>query len=96
VAAMKPKIRSDLAMVEVEGEIVVYDPAAGDLHYLNPTASIVYRLCDGTGTVKELSADMADAFGIPPNEMERQVRSLMRKFRKAGILVPNQKGKPGG
>lgn len=86
MAAVKPKVREDLAVVEIDGEAVIYDERTGDLHLLNPTATIVLGLCDGTATVKEFSSDIAGAFGMPAENVERQVRTLLRDLRKAGLL----------
>ena len=76
-------------MVVLDGEAVIYDDRTGDLHNLNPTATIVFGLCDGTGTIKELAADVAEAFVMPVSEIEPQIRGLVRQFRKAGLLEPS-------
>ena len=85
-APMKPKVRNELAVVELDGEAVIYDEESGDLHHLNPTATIVFSLCDGTATVKELSSEIATAFGVPLDDVELQVRALLRQFRKSDLL----------
>lgn len=92
-AAIKPKIRDDLASAELDGEAVIYDERSGELHHLNPTATIIFSLCDGATTVREMSGEIAGAFGVPADEVERQVRTLLRQFRKAGLLngKPNTK-----
>lgn len=84
--AIRPKTSEELAVVELDGEAVIYDPRTGDLHHLNPTATIVFSLCDGTATVREMSQELSGAFGIAPEEIESQVRSLLRRFRAAGLL----------
>jgi Coenzyme PQQ synthesis protein D (PqqD) len=97
--AQKPKVRSDLTIVELEGEAVIYDDETRQVHYLNRTATIVFNLCDGTSTIKELSVDIADAFSRQEGEVERQVRTLIRSFREAGFLEgsPNRPvGSPNG
>jgi PqqD family protein of HPr-rel-A system len=86
VPALKPRVRDDLTVVELDGETVIYDERTGDLHHLNPTATIVLGLCDGTATVKEFSREIADAFGEPVVSVERQVRTLLKDLRKAGLL----------
>jgi Coenzyme PQQ synthesis protein D (PqqD) len=88
VPRVKPCVREDLTVVELDGEAVVYDEDRGDLHRLNPTATIVFGLCDGTSTITQMSSDISEAFGVPPDEVERQVRSLIRAFRKARLLEP--------
>ncbi len=85
--AMKPKVREELAVVQLDGEAVVYDEAAQELHHLNPTATIVFTLCDGTSTVKQMAGEIAEAFGVETGEVERQIRTLVREFRRAGLLT---------
>lgn len=85
--ALKPRIREDLTVVELDGEIVIYDERGDDIHHLNPTASVVFSLCDGGSTVREMAREIAEAFGAPEDQVEREVRPLLREFRKAGLLV---------
>jgi PqqD family protein of HPr-rel-A system len=87
MAAVKPKVREDVTIVELEGEAVIYDEQTADLHHLNPTATIVFGLCDGTATMAEIATDISEAFGVPADEVETQVRGLVRQFRKAKLLA---------
>lgn len=84
--AVKPKVRGDLTVVELDGEAVIYMEESGDLHHLNPTATIVFGLCDGTTTMREIAKEISDAFGVPVDEVEVQVRDLIRRFRKVKLL----------
>ena len=86
MAAIKPKVRDDLAAAELDGEAVIYDERSGDLHHLNPTATIIFSMCDGTSTVREMSGEIAGAFGVPADEVERQVRALLKELGEAGLL----------
>ncbi|MGQ0668351.1 MAG: HPr-rel-A system PqqD family peptide chaperone, partial [Actinomycetota bacterium] len=70
-------------IVDLDQEAVIYDERSGDLHHLNPTATLVFQLLDGSATIRELSADIAEAFGLNPEEVEGQVRALVRRFRRA-------------
>jgi PqqD family protein of HPr-rel-A system len=83
-----PKSRADLTIVHLDGESVVYDEESGDLHHLNPTASVVLDLCDGSSTIGELSAALAQAFGEPTGRVEPDVRTLIRQFRRIQLLEP--------
>ena len=89
--AIKPKVRGDLAIVELDGEAVIYDETDNSLHHLNPTATIVLSMCDGTSTIREFSGEIAEAFSMPTDEIERQVRSLLRDFRKQKLLEPSRR-----
>ena len=84
--AMRPKLRDDLAAVELDGEAVVFDESNGRLHHLNATATIVFSFCDGASTVKEISSEIAEAFQTEASQVEREVRKLLRSFRETGLL----------
>ena len=86
---MKPKVREDLVVADFEDELVVCNTASGQtqLHHLNPAATIVFRLCDGTGTSDDLAKDIAEAFGLPQSDVQRDVRAIVRQFRQNGLLT---------
>ena len=86
MSTIRPRVRAGLAVVEVDGEAVIYDEESGGLHHLNPTATLILQLCDGEATVKELSADLAGAYRAPADEVEQSVRRLLRELRRAGLL----------
>ena len=94
-APIRPKMRDDLTVVELDGEAVIYDDRSGDLHHLNATATLVAELCDGTATIRELSSDISHGFGVPEDEIEKQVRILLRRLRRAGLLA-GQRGLANG
>lgn len=87
--ATKPRIRADLTLVELDQEAVVYDPVSGLVHYLNPMASLVLQLCDGTATVKETTAELAEANEVEPAAIDADIRKLIKQFRDAGLVVPS-------
>lgn len=89
---VKPKAREDLTVVELDGEAVIYDEESSELHLLNPTATIVFGLCDGTATMREMASDISQVFGVPIEDVERQVRTLIRRLRKANLLAPSASG----
>ena len=88
--ATKPKIRGDVTLLEIGEEAVVYDPLSRLVHYMNPMASLVLQLCDGTATVRETIADLAEAQEVDEEAIGPQVRSLVRRFRQFGVLVPSR------
>ncbi len=63
-AAFTAMARRDVVAVDVDGEIILYDDSRGVLHRLNPTASALWQCLDGSGTLGEIAADMADVFQV--------------------------------
>ena len=94
MAATKPQVRDDLVVAEVGDELIVFDPTTEKFHHLNPSASLVFGLCDGTATMKETAADVAGVSGRDPAEVEREVRKLVRYLRKQELLEPTRRDEP--
>jgi hypothetical protein len=49
---------------------VVYDAAREKVHYLNPTAAVVYELCDGARSPRAICAFLAQAYGLDRQPVE--------------------------
>ncbi len=86
MARVKPRTRTDLDVVEIDGEALVYDPLALRADYLNHTAALVLRLCDGETTIFDMAEAIADVYEMPVDETEGQVRALLRDLRSLGLL----------
>jgi hypothetical protein len=86
-AAFTPSARPDVAHVEVDGEVVLYDDAAGVMHRLNPTASVLYACMDGTGTLAEIAGDLARAYGADTDVVLADVVAVTRDLGDKGLLL---------
>jgi PqqD family protein of HPr-rel-A system len=86
---IRPRVRDDVAVVEIDGELVVYDERNGELHHLNPSASVVFQLLDGTATMRELADEIARTVDASPERVEAEIRTVQRYLRRAGLLDGN-------
>lgn len=80
-------MRADVAMVEVEGEVVLYDPTNSRSEVLNPTAGLVWRLLDGSVSLRDLAVDLASVYDVPILSLEQDLVELGRSFGRLGLLV---------
>ncbi len=56
------------------------------MYLLNRTASVIWACFDGTGTVAEIAADLAEVFGIGAAEAEGSVLDLAIDLGRSGLL----------
>jgi hypothetical protein len=82
-----PQQRDEVASVEVDGEAVLYDERVGSLHVLNVTAALLWQCFDGTGSIDDIAADMADAFGTDPSVVRKDVLKITRQLGRQGLLA---------
>jgi len=66
----RPRTAQGLEFNEVEDGLIVYQESTERVHHLNPTAAIVFQLCDGTRDATEIAGVVAELFGLehPPVE----------------------------
>jgi hypothetical protein len=76
-----------VVQVEIDGEIVLYDDRAKVMHRLSPTAGQVWRCLDGSGSLAEIAADLADVYRADPGQVLTDVVATARQFGSSGLLV---------
>jgi hypothetical protein len=80
-------LRADgLEAHEVDDGLVVYHESTDRVHYLNQTAAVVFELCTGDHTEREIEDLVADAWGLsdPPHA---EVQACLEQLRAEGVVV---------
>lgn len=76
--------RKDLVVRELPDEIIVYDRTTYEAHCLNDTAATVWRLCDGTHSMKEIAHTLRqNTAGLIDEDV---VWAAVQQFEKSGLL----------
>ena len=73
-------------IVEIDDEAIVVDEWTGHLHLLNPQAALVWACLDGSSTIGEICADLAECVGVPHAEVERDVSALAMTLLDVGLV----------
>lgn len=80
-----PKAReTELLVEELPEETMVYDRHSDRCHYLNRTAGLVWRHCDGTKSVPQLAQVLERELGVPADEA--LVRLTLQRLERANLL----------
>jgi len=79
-----PKIHPAILLSPVENGYVAYDPISDKLHQLNPMASLLAELCDGTRSVEDVSALVRPL--LPPDRADA-VERWVDEGMKSGLVV---------
>ena len=75
-----PKIIGDFALEEIDGETLLFSPTSTRTVYLNGTATLIWRLCDGETSVDEIIQLLGDAFPDAADAIESDVLTTMKQF----------------
>jgi hypothetical protein len=76
-----PRKAQQLEVNEADDGLVVYDPATEMVHHLNPSASLIFDLCDGSRDLDGIAQLLAEAYGLdapPRSEVLAGLQELAR------------------
>jgi radical SAM protein with 4Fe4S-binding SPASM domain len=82
----RPKKRKDIINEIVEDETVIYDPKNHNVHHLNPVAGVIWDLCDGSHTAKEIAEEIVDVLESDQSQVEGDVTKTIEEFQSKGLL----------
>lgn len=87
-------LRSDLAAVVIDGDIVVYDALQGGSHVLAGGAVAVWMALEDGG-VPGVVERVSDAVGLEPDVLSDEIDSVLSTFRTLGFFdVPQPSDGP--
>jgi Coenzyme PQQ synthesis protein D (PqqD) len=82
-----------LEVSEVPDGRVIYQPAREKVHYMNPTAVVVFEFCDMKRPVGEIVAFLKMAYQLP-NLPAAEVRECIASLLKEDLLRPLNQSSP--
>jgi hypothetical protein len=68
-------------------EMLITDPATGQVHFLNATAAAIWQCCDGACTLTDCEDQIRGAFA-PPEDVDvcADIREVLVELDKKGLL----------
>jgi PqqD family protein of HPr-rel-A system len=81
-----PRRHANVLELDLEDGLILYDRDSSLVHHLNPSARIVWFLCDGSATVGRLAQEIADEYGLDPGPIRAQVADLVAELDAVGLL----------
>lgn len=79
------------------GDTLVRDPNTGTVHFLSPTATVVWECCDGKTSSSECLTRIRTAFAVPEGaDLEADLAETVEDFRRRGLLEETAKAADAG
>lgn len=73
----------------LDDEILLYNPSGTMILQLNPTAGLVWQLCDGANSIEEIIALLVEAYPEAAGEIRTDVPDILAACVDAGCLKLN-------
>lgn len=85
----KPKRKSDVVAKDIGHEVILYSSQQEGIHILNPTARLIWELCDGEHTLEEMEQTLRANFSISPDyNVIEDIQNILDVFDTKELLTP--------
>jgi len=81
-----PRRKTGYRVEDFGDEIVLYDFSTTRVIYLNETASLIWRLCDGLRSFNEIRTVLQQAYPFMRDKIEVDFRTAMEQFIYCGAV----------
>jgi hypothetical protein len=72
--------RPDVLIEEIDEETVLFDPQNRNTYALNQVGSIIWQLCDGEHTSREISEEISDVLGVDSAQVLKDVLKIINEL----------------
>jgi len=68
-------------------ELLLYDSERETIHTLNPTARLIWELCDGTHTIEDMEQAIRAHFAVSDgHDVSEDIQEILKTFATKGLL----------
>src|SRR4030042_3625494 len=83
----KPLHKSNLLLKDLGGEFLIYSAEHKEIHVINPTAQLIWELCDGTHTIDEIAQELRAHYSISPeSDVTADIHHPLNIFKSKDLL----------
>jgi hypothetical protein len=71
----------------LEGELVVFHPSSNKVLHSNPSAAVIWKLCDGRRSIAEITRILCEAFPESAEQIKKDVPEAIQLFVDNGVMA---------
>lgn len=87
ILQQSPRPSTGLEVIDVCGELVIWDPEVDRVHRLDPVGTALWRFLDGSTTIAELADDASAVWGISADEAREAVVVFVSSLQQMNLLA---------
>jgi PqqD family protein of HPr-rel-A system len=79
-AEYRPAKVADVLELDMGDGLILFNHDSSLVHHLNPSAAVIWQLCTGEASVKQLAQEIAEEYGLRADQVFEQVASVIAEF----------------
>jgi PqqD family protein of HPr-rel-A system len=76
----RPGKAAEVLELDMGDGVILYNHDSSLVHHLNPSAALLWRLCDGEASVRELASEIAEEYGLEPAGVLNEISGVIAEF----------------
>jgi hypothetical protein len=89
----RPVKCAEVLELDMGDGLILYNHDSSLVHHLNPSAALVWHLCDGEASVVQLATEIAEEYGLKSAEVLVQVSAVIAEFDALDLVEDSPNGK---
>lgn len=89
-----PALNRSIVWADVDGDVVILDPAGWQVRTISGTGALVWQLLDGVSTIGEIAGDISDVFKIPLEAAVTDVFNFAAEMVAFGLAIEPSEPSP--
>jgi hypothetical protein len=82
----KPKAVKNARLLELDGEAVIHSMDNLKGYYLNSTATLIWKCCDGKHRIEDIEKEVLELFDGERIQVKADIEEMLLAFYKAQLL----------
>jgi PqqD family protein of HPr-rel-A system len=88
----QPAKSADVLELDMGDGLILYNHDSSLVHHLNPSAALVWQLCDGEASVGQLATEIAEEYGLRSDQVVEQVSAVIAEFDALDLVQDSSNG----
>lgn len=81
-----PRKAADVLELDMGDGVILYNHDSNLVHHLNPSAAILWQLCDGDASVEQLGREVAEEYGLDTSKVQGEIAGLIAELDALGLV----------
>jgi PqqD family protein of HPr-rel-A system len=93
-AEYRPAKVADVLELDMGDGLILFNHDSSLVHHLNPSAALVWQLCDGEASVGQLAEEIAEEYELEEDGVFDQVASVIAEFDALDLVQDGRREEP--
>ena len=75
-----------IKFLELDGESIIYSSDNPRGYYLNKTATLIWKCCDGQHSLDDIEMKIIEIYDVESHELRNDIKNILLQFNEAKLL----------